>query len=62
MDKSSTDRIEKKIELNASPARVWRALADYKEFGTWFRVNLQSPFEIGKEVWGHLVYPGYNTL
>jgi hypothetical protein len=43
MGKSSTDRIVKRIELKASPARVWRALTDYREFGEWFKVNLEGP-------------------
>ncbi len=38
MEKSSTDRIEKRIELKAPVARVWRALTDHQEFGEWFRV------------------------
>jgi hypothetical protein len=33
------NKIEKKIELNAPIARVWRALTDYREFGEWFRVE-----------------------
>jgi uncharacterized protein YndB with AHSA1/START domain len=32
----STDRIEKKVLLHAPLKRVWTALADSTEFGTWF--------------------------
>ena len=32
----STDRIEKDIVIKAPRARVWRALTDAREFGTWF--------------------------
>jgi uncharacterized protein YndB with AHSA1/START domain len=35
------NRIEKRIELKAPLARVWRALTDYREFGEWFRVKLR---------------------
>ena len=42
------DRIEKRIELKAPVSRVWRALTDYREFGQWFRVNLEKPFAPGK--------------
>jgi uncharacterized protein YndB with AHSA1/START domain len=28
-------RIQKRIELPAPVARVWRALTDYSEFGVW---------------------------
>jgi len=62
MAKSNTDQIEKQIELNATPARVWRALTDFKEFGTWFRVNLQGPFVVGKTTRGNITYPGYEHL
>jgi uncharacterized protein YndB with AHSA1/START domain len=43
----STDRIEKKILLRAPLARVWRALTDSTEFGTWFGVKFQGPFVPG---------------
>lgn len=62
MKTTSTDRIEKKIELKATPARVWRALTDHKEFGAWFRVNLEGPFVPGKTTRGKITYPGYEHL
>ena len=43
-----TDRIEKTIELKAPVSRVWRALTDHDEFGTWFRVKLEGPFVPGR--------------
>jgi uncharacterized protein YndB with AHSA1/START domain len=55
-------KIEKQIELKADVARVWRALTDYREFGAWFRVELESPFELGKTTRGHITYPGYEHL
>ena len=57
-----TDRIVKQIELKAPLARVWRALTDFREFGSWFRVELQGPFEVGKTARGHITYPGYEHL
>ncbi len=62
MNKPTTDRIEKRIELNAPPARVWRALTDHREFGEWFRVNLEAPFVPGKSTRGRITYPGYEHL
>jgi uncharacterized protein YndB with AHSA1/START domain len=56
------DRIEKQIELKAPLARVWRALTDYREFGSWFCVKLEGPFEVGKTARGHITYPGYEHL
>lgn len=62
MSKSSTDRIEKRVELKAPVARVWRALTDYKEFGQWFRVKLELPFVAGEPTQGQIQYPGYEHL
>ena len=62
MDTSETDRIEKSIELNAPLAKVWQALTDYREFGKWFKVDLESPFVPGQPTRGKLTYPGYEHL
>ena len=43
----NTDRIEKKILLRAPRNRVWRALADSAEFGTWFGMKFDGPFAAG---------------
>ena len=57
-----TDRIEKRVVLRAPRARVWRALADSKEFGTWFRVKLDGPFAEGATVRGKITHPGYEHV
>jgi uncharacterized protein YndB with AHSA1/START domain len=57
-----TDRIEKRIELKAPLARVWRALTDYREFGDWFRVKLEGPFVAGEVSRGQVTFPGYEHL
>ena len=62
MAPSDTDRIEKRIELRAPPARVWRALTDHREFGTWFGVSLEAPFAPGKPARGRITHPGYEHL
>lgn len=51
----NTDRIEKKILLRAPRKRVWRALADSKEFGTWFGVKFNGPFAPGASMRGVVV-------
>ena len=56
------DRIEKTIQLQAPVSRVWRALTDHHEFGTWFRVKLDGPFVPGQISRGHITYPGYAHL
>jgi uncharacterized protein YndB with AHSA1/START domain len=57
-----SDRIEKRIELKAPVPRVWRALTDYREFGTWFRVALEGPFVPGQKVSGRITWPGAEHL
>ena len=56
------DRIEKHIELKAPVSRVWRALTDHREFGAWFQVKLEAPFEPGKEAVGQITHPGYEHV
>ena len=55
----SESTIEKRIELKATVSRVWRALTDYREFGEWFRVNLEGPFMPGQIARGLITWPGY---
>lgn len=43
----SSDRIEKTILLRAPRSRVWRALTDSQQFGTWFGVKFDEPFRPG---------------
>jgi uncharacterized protein YndB with AHSA1/START domain len=56
------ERIEKRIELKAPIARVWRALTNYQEFGEWFRVKLEGPFVVGQISRGQITYPGYEHV
>jgi uncharacterized protein YndB with AHSA1/START domain len=58
----SSDRIEKTIEIKAPVSRVWRALTDHREFGTWFRVRLEGPFEVGQVSRGQMTYPGFEHV
>lgn len=57
-----SDRIEKTIDLKAPVARVWTALTDHREFGTWFRVRLEAPFVPGRTARGQILYPGYEHV
>jgi uncharacterized protein YndB with AHSA1/START domain len=52
---SSTDRIEKQVLLRAPRDRVWRAISDAKEFGTWFGVDFDGPFVAGARLTGRIV-------
>jgi uncharacterized protein YndB with AHSA1/START domain len=57
-----SDRIEKTIDLNAPVERVWRAVSDHKEFGAWFKVDLETPFVVGQEAMGQITHPGYEHV
>ena len=57
-----SDRIEKSIEIAAPVSRVWKALTDHREFGTWFRVKLEGPFVPGEVSRGQMTYPGYEHV
>jgi uncharacterized protein YndB with AHSA1/START domain len=60
---TSTDRIERKILLKASRARVWRALSNAEEFGGWFGVDFKGQaFVAGQSAKGRVTYPGYEHL
>ena len=61
-NKPSTDRIEKRVVLRAPRSRVWRAISDAKEFGTWFRMSLDGPFVAGRTVHAKVTIPGYEHL
>lgn len=57
---SPTDRIEKTIHIAAPIERVWRAISNAQEFGEWFGLKAEAPFEAGATI-GALITdpPGY---
>src|SRR6202030_1784473 len=57
----NTDRIEKRILLRAPRKRVWRALSDSTEFGTWFGVKFHGPFTPGASIRGVIVTTTVNA-
>lgn len=59
---TDSNRIEKKILLRAPKARVWRAITDVQEFGTWFHLTMEAPFEVGRSVKGRITKTGYEHL
>jgi uncharacterized protein YndB with AHSA1/START domain len=55
MSVAVSDRIEKRITLNAPRTRVWKAIADAEQFGSWFGVKFDGPFQVGKPLRGVMV-------
>ena len=52
---TTADRIEKKATLRAPLERVWRAVSNAQEFGSWFGIRFEGPFVPGKRVTGKIV-------
>jgi uncharacterized protein YndB with AHSA1/START domain len=50
-----TDRIEKQVLLHAPLKRVWRAISDSTEFGTWFGMRFEGCFTPGAVMRGVIV-------
>lgn len=59
---SSTDRIERRFELRAPRARVWRAITDVNEFCAWFGVKLEGAFAAGTTLRGRNTARGYDHM
>lgn len=60
---TETDRIERSILINAPRGRVWRALSNAEEFGSWFGVKLEGQtFSPGQPARGPLAVKGYEHL
>jgi len=52
---TETDRIEKKVLLRAPRERVWRAISDARQFGSWFGIKFDGPFVAGARTIGKMV-------
>jgi uncharacterized protein YndB with AHSA1/START domain len=60
---TSDDRIERRVLIKSTRARVWRAVSNAAEFGDWFGVDFKgNAFVAGKPVQGKITYPGYEHL
>ncbi|MES2153251.1 MAG: SRPBCC family protein [Pseudomonadota bacterium] len=60
---SETDRIERQIVIHAPRERVWRALSNAEEFGTWFGANLKGQtFAPGQRVRGQNTTSGHEHV
>jgi len=58
-----TDRIERSIVVNAPRERVWRALSNAEDFGTWFGANLKGQtFAPGQRARGPITFAGYEHM
>jgi uncharacterized protein YndB with AHSA1/START domain len=51
---SATDRIEKQILLRAPQERVWSAITEAKQFGSWFGIDFEGEFTAGTPIIGRI--------
>lgn len=52
--KDTPDRIEKRMVLRAPRERVWHAISEAKQFGSWFGVALDGEFTAGTRLTGRI--------
>ncbi|MBT2374744.1 SRPBCC family protein [Pseudomonas fluorescens] len=57
------DRIERKVLLKAPHERVWQALTDAEQFGSWFGIDLKGKqFVPGQAIAAQITFPGYEHV
>src|SRR5262245_32626700 len=59
MTVAELNRIDRTIEINAPPERVFRALTTAAELSAWFQVTIEGELAPGKDVWMTSVHPGH---
>lgn len=59
MTVAELSRIDRTLEIEASPDRVWRALTNAAELSAWFQVKIDGEIAPDNEVWMTSVHPGH---
>lgn len=59
MTVAELSRIDRTIEIEATPDRVWRALTNAAELSAWFQVAIEGEIAEGSEAWMTSVHPGH---
>jgi uncharacterized protein YndB with AHSA1/START domain len=62
MTVAEMSRIDRSIEINAPPERVFRALTRADEVSAWFRMTIEGELIAGQEVWMTATHPGYEGM
>jgi uncharacterized protein YndB with AHSA1/START domain len=57
MTVTEMSRIDRAIEIKASPERVFRALTNAAELSAWFQVQIEGEIAPGNQVWMTSVHP-----
>ena len=59
MNDEDTSRIDRTIDIDAPPERVWRVLTNAADLAAWFRVRIEGEVAPGKEAWMTSLQPGH---
>lgn len=62
MTADDMSRIDRTIEIDAPPDRVWRALTNTADLADWFRVTIDGDVAPGAEVWMTSTSPGHTGV
>jgi len=62
MTTTEMTRIDRSIEIQAPPERVWRALTKAEELSKWFQVKIEGEIAAGNEVWMTSLHKGYEGI
>ena len=58
MTDAEQNRIDRTIDVNAPPEKVWRILTTARDLGTWFRMTVEGEIIQGTDVWMTSTGPG----
>jgi uncharacterized protein YndB with AHSA1/START domain len=59
MTGAEASRIDRTIDIEAPPDRVWRALTDAAELSAWFQVSIEGPIAPDTDIWMTSVHPDH---
>jgi uncharacterized protein YndB with AHSA1/START domain len=62
MTTEELSRIDRTIEVNAPPDRVWKVLTTTADLSAWFRVDIEGEIAPGAEVWMTSKSPGHEGM
>lgn len=60
MNVGELSRIDRTIDIQAPPERVWRALTDAEQLAAWFQVTIEGDLAPGNDVWMTSVHPQHS--
>jgi uncharacterized protein YndB with AHSA1/START domain len=61
-DLTDLTKIERSVWIRAPRARVWRAIADIREFAAWFQVKAEGDFSPNARIRMTSTYPGHEGI